>query len=304
MTEYLVGTGGWAYFKVPNKPSLKAYSETFNFVEVNNTFYQYPSIRAVETWRKIVPENFTFSVRCHNDLTHKIGLRPVDEAYHVLYRMRTYCEILKSPYLVLETPSRYLMSQENINEAKQLFSSLNMKGVRLVWEIRAPLTQPAINLMQDLNIIHCVDLSNQKPSYNSDVTYSRLFGKGQHNIYQFTDDELAEIDQKTQDTKAKIVALSYHGLRMNTDAIRFKQYKLTGTFLPATSATGVDSAKAVLAEDSKFPSSRSQLQEKQGWKVIDASNGKTAHLSNYLSKIPDKKYYNLEEVLNELKAVL
>ena len=47
LAEYLVGTGGWAYFKVPNKSSLKAYSEVFNFVEVNQTFYEYPDMRVV-----------------------------------------------------------------------------------------------------------------------------------------------------------------------------------------------------------------------------------------------------------------
>jgi uncharacterized protein YecE (DUF72 family) len=43
LLDYLVGTGGWAYFKVSDKPSLKAYSEVFNFVEVNHTFYEYPN---------------------------------------------------------------------------------------------------------------------------------------------------------------------------------------------------------------------------------------------------------------------
>ena len=103
MPDFLVGTGGWAYFKVPNKPSLKAYSEVFNFVEVNYTFYEYPSTRMVERWRKTVPKDFTFSVRCHQDLTHKIGLKPVDEAYQVFGQMVTYCRILDSPFLVLET---------------------------------------------------------------------------------------------------------------------------------------------------------------------------------------------------------
>jgi uncharacterized protein YecE (DUF72 family) len=42
LTDYLIGTGGWVYFQVPGKPSLKAYSEVFNFVEVNYTFYEYP----------------------------------------------------------------------------------------------------------------------------------------------------------------------------------------------------------------------------------------------------------------------
>jgi uncharacterized protein YecE (DUF72 family) len=37
VTDYFVGTGGWAYFKVPGESSLKAYSEVFNFIEVNYT---------------------------------------------------------------------------------------------------------------------------------------------------------------------------------------------------------------------------------------------------------------------------
>jgi len=65
LTDYLVGAGGWAYFEVPNKPFLKAYSEVFNFVEVNHTFYEYPDVRRVERWRRTVPANFAYAVRCH-----------------------------------------------------------------------------------------------------------------------------------------------------------------------------------------------------------------------------------------------
>ena len=134
MPDFLVGTGGWAYFKVPNKPSLKAYSEVFNFAEVNYTFYEYPDIRLVENWRKTVPKDFTFSVRCHQDLTHKIGLKPIDEAYYVLGQMVTYCRILEAPFLVLETPASCIINEDVIDNAKNFFGSANLKGVRLVWE--------------------------------------------------------------------------------------------------------------------------------------------------------------------------
>jgi len=58
---YLVGTGGWAYFQVPRLKPLAAYSKVFNFVEVNSTFYQIPSLSEVENWRKLVPSDFSFS---------------------------------------------------------------------------------------------------------------------------------------------------------------------------------------------------------------------------------------------------
>ena len=304
LIDYLVGTGGWAYFKVPNKPSLKAYSEIFNFVEVNYTFYEYPDVRLVESWRKIVPNNFTFSVKCHQDLTHNIGLVPTNQAYEIFYQMQHYCNILGSPFLVLETPTRYLVTGENVKDVHDFFSSLQTAGLRLVWEYRAPMTQTVIDLMKDFGIVQCVDLSKQSPSYNLDVTYSRLFGKGQHNIYQFTDVELAEIDCEAQQTHSKTVVLSYHGARMTTDAARFKHFKGTGEFLPVTSYTGVDSAKAVLAEDATFPATKAELKSDQGWKVIDITLDKRAHLSEILDTIPNKTYGNLEEVVKELRAVL
>jgi hypothetical protein len=217
--------------------------------------------------------------------------------------MRSYCDTLGSPYLVLETPAKYVVNQENLKNAIDFFSSLNLDGLRLVWEYRAPVTQTVIDLMQDFGIIPCVDLSRQSPSYNLDVTYSRLFGKGQHNIYQFTDDELAEIDQKAQETNSKTVILSYHGARMNTDAIRFRHYKNTGKFLPVTAYVGVDSAKAVLAEDATFPATKTELKAEQGWKVIDITSDKRVHLAEVLEKIPNRTYSNIEDVTKELREI-
>ena len=102
-------------------PSLKAYSEAFNFVEVNYTFYEYPDTRMVDHWRKTVPSDFTFAVRCHQDLTHRMGLKPVDEAYAVFGRMVFYCGLLDAPFLVFETPASYVMDQDAVNEAKPNF---------------------------------------------------------------------------------------------------------------------------------------------------------------------------------------
>jgi uncharacterized protein YecE (DUF72 family) len=304
LTDYLIGTGGWAYFNVPGKPSLQAYSEVFNFVEVNYTFYEYPDTLMVERWRRMVPEDFTFAVRCHQDLTHRIGLKPVDEAYEVLGRMVFYCDLLESPFLVLETPASYVMDHEAVSSAMDFLSSASLRDVRLVWEVRAPVTAEVTNLMQDFNAVQCVDLSKETPSVESDIIYTRLFGKGQHNLYQFTDDELVAVDKEIDSISPRIAAMSYHGARMNTDAARYMQYKKTGKFLPVTSFTGIDSARAVLSEDARFPMSKPELIEKQGWKVVDLNMDRRVHLSELLAKIPEKTYNDIDEVAEALEAVV
>ncbi len=302
LPEYLIGTGGWAYFKVPNKPSLKAYSEVFNFVEVNYTFYQYPNIRLVEGWRKIVPKDFTFSVRCHQDLTHRIGLKAVDEAHKVFEQMLTYCRILDSPFLVLETPASYVLDNSSLNDAKDFFASVSFEGVKVVWEIRAPIIEQAVELMKDFNIIHCIDISINKPIEWSDIGYARIFGQGKHNLWQFTDEELQTINKNASESKAKVVALSFHSARMIKDTLRFNQFKLTGNFPQVTPFTGLDSVRSILCEDAIFPSSKQTLISDQGWKVYDESSEKRIHLSVLLSKLPEKTYSSIDEVIRALES--
>ena len=104
--------------------------------------------------------------------------------------------------------------------------------------------------------------------------------------------------------KPKTVALSFHGARMHSDAARLKGFTLTGKFMQATLATGVDSVRAVLAEDAKFPASKSQLIEQQGWKVVDLSADQRVHLSQLLQTIPDRTYSGVGDVVKVLEATI
>jgi uncharacterized protein YecE (DUF72 family) len=51
--------------------STKKYFESFDLVELNRTFYHYPQEKTVEGWRKTAPENFEFTVKAHQDISHK-----------------------------------------------------------------------------------------------------------------------------------------------------------------------------------------------------------------------------------------
>jgi len=302
LTEYLIGTGGWSYFKVPSKSSLRAYSEHFNFVEVNYTFYEYPDSRTVERWRQTVPDDFTFAVRCHQDLTHNIGLQPTDEAVEVFNRMIWICKILDAPFLHLLTPANYPLDNRKIRQARDFFSTASWKGVQLAWEVRSTITPKLGDLMRDMEIVNSVDLSREKSPQKTDIIYTRLFGKGRHNIYQFIDEELMEIDQKILKAEAKTAIITYHGVRMNSDASRFKHYKETGRFLPVTAFIGIDSIRSVLDEDAKFPCTKAELVKHQGWKVVDLTMDRRVHLSEMLSKLHERTYGNIQEVIKELEV--
>jgi uncharacterized protein YecE (DUF72 family) len=295
-----IGVGGWAYFNVPGMDSLTAYAKAFDFVEVNSTFYTNPSIEMVRSWRRRVPEDFMFSVRCHKDLTHKYLLSPCKESYEILRQSLRICDELKAEILHIQTPSPF-NPDEKIKDIRDLFSSIDLGVIKLAWEIRRRVAKETIDLMHDLGIIHCTDISKEMPSTDSNILYSRLFGHGEHNLYQFDDSELLDIDTKIGEKNLKKAYLTFHGARMYKDAARLKVYQKSRTFPNITKTTGLASLKTVLEEDSKFPTTKSELIEKQGWKVFDLSDTEHIHASAPLEKLPDRKYGSIEEVIGALK---
>ncbi|MEM2939068.1 MAG: DUF72 domain-containing protein [Candidatus Bathyarchaeia archaeon] len=309
MTEYLIGTGGWAYFQIPGIHPLVAYSKAFNFVEVNSTFYELPSLKEVETWRKLVPPNFQFTVRANKTITHKQMLQPTQETFKTFEKMRQICTILKAPVMHLQTPQKFTFNENNIKYFRDLLTSINLGKLRLALEIRGiphlKLPLQLVKTMQDHNIIHCVDLSKgETPAYESDILYSRLFGKGQHNIYQPTDEELVEIDKKATSATFQKIILSFHFVRMYKDAARLKIYKETGKFPQVTKHTGIASLEDVLKEDAQFPTTKQALIQHQGWKLFDLTQDKRIHAAQILQKLPEKTYNNVSEVIEALQSTI
>jgi uncharacterized protein YecE (DUF72 family) len=125
LTDILIGTGGWAYFKVPNIHPLVAYSKAFNFVEVNSTFYDIPKMKTVEYWRKIVPEDFEFSVRCNQRLTHELKFNSVTEDFEILDKMVSICNTLKAEILHFQTPPSFNYNNASIQKIQNFLHPLN-----------------------------------------------------------------------------------------------------------------------------------------------------------------------------------
>jgi uncharacterized protein YecE (DUF72 family) len=295
-----IGAGGWAYFKVPGMDSLTAYSKAFDFVEVNSTFYKTPSLEMVRSWRQRVPDNFMFSVRCHKDLTHKYMLSPRKESYELLNQSLRICNELKAEILHIQTPPHFNPDDKH-KSIQDLLSSVDFGNVRLAWEIRGKVSDRTVELMRDLGLIHCIDISREMPAVDSDIMYTRLFGHGEHNLYQFDDAELLNIDMNAKETGKDNVYLTFHGARMYSDAARLKVYEKSGTFPKVTKANGLASLKIILEENTIFPATKSELIEDQGWKVFDLTVKEHVHAGVLLQKLSDRKYSSVEEVIWDLE---
>jgi len=50
---------------------MKTYLTRFNVVEVQTTFYQLPTIKTVEKWYSLAPQDFEFCVKAWQGITHQ-----------------------------------------------------------------------------------------------------------------------------------------------------------------------------------------------------------------------------------------
>jgi uncharacterized protein YecE (DUF72 family) len=308
LKEYLIGTGGWAYYRIPGLPPLVAYSRAFNFVEVNTTFYQIPPLSQAEKWRKLVPPDFHFAVRAHRVITHTYKFQPTKQALDAFDKMGKICIALNAEILHLQTPPSLKMNGTSVVNLRNLLGSVNLGRLRLALEIRgthaSKLPAELVKAMQERDIVHCVDLSKgETPAYDSDLLYSRFFGKGKYNVYQPTDEELAEIDRKASNSRAERVVMSFHFVRMYKDAARLKIYKETAKFPQITGSTGMASLAETLSEDATFPAAKQELLDGQGWKLFDLTQTIRVHARDFLQRLPDRMYGNIDELVDALNSV-
>lgn len=91
-----VGTSGFAYkeWKPDFYPAdlkaadmLRFYAKTFDSVEINNTFYRSPTEKVLAQWVEQTPDDFAFTLKATQRITHYARLRDVDET--LTYFLRT-----------------------------------------------------------------------------------------------------------------------------------------------------------------------------------------------------------------------
>ncbi len=221
--EFRVGTGGWQYLPVETVDKLRSYSKIFDFVEVNSTFYSRIPLGTVARWREVVPPEFEFAVKCSREVTPLLRSGDRSRLSAVLEYMSSVCEVLGSDILVLQTPSRLDPSRASEGALLDLANHAEIHSLRLAWEVRSNPTPELLSFFKAHGIVQVTDLSRAPPVLPGEVIYSRLFGRGRHNLYRFTTEDFRRIEDGAVSSRAKKAYFAFHGVAMYADALRFKK---------------------------------------------------------------------------------
>lgn len=220
--------------------SRKKYYENFEIVEIQQTFYNPPRISTLNQWRIEAPDSFEFSLKAWQLITHEPSsptyrrlkslkipeskkkfygfFKPTDEVYRAWQTVKQCALILKSTFIVFQTPSSFKPDKENINNLKKFFTTIDRENLTLGWEPRGNWNKEEIkNICKELNLIHIVD-PFQNDEVWGDIIYFRLHGIRGYK-YKYTGRDLAKLKTKVQGKKGYVM---FNNVYMNEDALRFK----------------------------------------------------------------------------------
>jgi len=110
--KYYIGCSGWSYSawlgpfypsKLENADWLRYYSQIFDYVEIDSSFYRMPSKFMVKNWVTKTPDNFRFTAKFPKVITHDKHLVDVnEEVYTFLENMEPLQE--KTLALLIQLP--------------------------------------------------------------------------------------------------------------------------------------------------------------------------------------------------------
>ncbi|MCD6529332.1 DUF72 domain-containing protein [Candidatus Bathyarchaeota archaeon] len=303
-------TKGEAPRKGGRPSTLQLYAEYFDVVEVNSSFYSHHKPSTYEGWRKAVPPDFEFTVKCHRDVTHKFLLKPTDECVESFNSTLEGALACKARAILLQTPASFQPSEENFHRAEEFFRSIE-RSVPIVWETRGDrwLEDKALQRLRELlerhEITHVTDILKAKPAYVSGLAYFRLHGLPGYNLkYSYRNEDLRRLLEgcrEVEEAKGKVY-LFFNNYAMYIDGVRFKRLLESGE-LPE-SPFGSASIRIALSGVDCWPASKGDLLARFGEWYVWVEPDRNVKLKEILNAFTDRVYENLEDLASEAERVM
>ena len=231
---------------------LSRYARELKAVEVQRTFYRVPKRETARRWRDTVPEDFVFTVKAWQGITHPAGsptyrktgivlsedvrdqlghFRPTEPVFEGWERTREVAGILNSPVILLQAPPSFQQTAENEGNLRGFLSGISRGDIRIALEIRAPWDRGWLAaLCREFDLVHCVDPFREAP-VTPPPCYMRLHGSPPGNrmyTYHYTGDDLRWLQDwiAGREAEGEVYCL-FNNLSMWQDACTFRDLWVT-----------------------------------------------------------------------------
>ncbi len=227
-TEYYIGCSGFYYNhwkgrfypeKLAKTKWLQYYAEHFNTLEVNSSFYRFPSESTVKGWYQKTPEKFRFTLKANRVITHTHKFHDTEQYTANFYKLahllgeKLLCVLFQLPSFV----------HKNLGLLQKIASQVDPKVVNVVeFRHESWWDNEVYELMQKAGLVFCSVSAMELPETlvkTGSAVYVRFHGKDGWYQGNYPDEELEAWAQKIKDQNAERV-FCYFNNDINANAVK------------------------------------------------------------------------------------
>jgi len=185
--QWLIGCSGFAYKewkdvfyppKLAQKNWFSFYAQHFNTLELNVTFYRFPTLQSLKGWHAKAPDGFAFSAKVPRSITHFAKLAGAETMLEDFYGLLEEGLGDKVGCVLFQLPPQFAYTDERLEKVLQAVKP----GFTNVVEFRhESWWRPDVEkALKDANISFCgvsfPKISNDDAVINTSVCYYRFHG--------------------------------------------------------------------------------------------------------------------------------
>ncbi len=247
-----IGTSGWQYYHwkgkfypedLTSKDFLKFYSQYFNTVEVNTSFYHFTKKETFEKWLTQINADYTdlmptkqnkisagsasssaksalflFSIKLHRLFTHFRKLRLNKEDVKILKDTLDSYKILGKHLgvILIQLPPSLKKDLKLLNNFVNKFrkcSSIKNLKVAIEFRHKSWLDKEVYKKLKKLKVAFCISDSPRWPTdfvKTTDFVYVRFHGKPKLFASRYSEKELEEFSEKLKKLKPKTLFIYFN----------------------------------------------------------------------------------------------
>lgn len=191
----------------------------FSILEVQKTFYQPPQVKTAERWRRKAPDDFVFTVKAWQLITHESSsptyrrlreslsdeersqcgsFRWNETTRDAWARVQKIADALEAKAVLFQTPKSFQPTSENLSNLRTFLTNADRGNRRMIFEPRGEAWTDEIvrNLATQLDLVHGVD-PFLRPPVMSGLHYYRLHGRPEYAYsYSYTAEDFDDLDDR------------------------------------------------------------------------------------------------------------
>lgn len=210
MAKIFIGTSGYIYshwengvfypIGWPKSKKLEYYSQYFETVELNNTFYRLAGEKTFDSWYKKTPKNFIFAVKVSRFITHIKKLADCKEPWRIFLERALRLKEKLGP-LLFQLPPFLKKDLKKLKDFIEMIFKNSPKNLRFAFEFRNEswCDKETYEILREKNCAWViVDAPHwpKREEITADFIYVRMHGSKILFASKYSQSELKDLAQK------------------------------------------------------------------------------------------------------------